>query len=224
MKPLKLRNAISPTSGRREPVVKDGKKAKESKIFDFKELGITALLAFVSLGLYLLVASLLGTGKNFYLVQILAFVVTGLVLLAFGLGQSKTSQYARPVLTFLILFLIFSMSHHYLSQDSSKTTKSIKEKKVVWTGVSTAAATTVATSDAYGPGTYSLNIARNHQRWIKVARGCTYNFNKEATLLVQTKDGKIFDSRQPGAWPNTDKLLVTNLGDIPISLIVTRNK
>jgi len=215
-----LRNAAEPLKGNQKEKTAAGK--KNDTLINKKELGITIILGLLELGIYLLLCVLFSEYKdNFYLISLFAFVMTILVMLAIGSGQSKASHYERSALLFLILFVTFSMGGHYL-KNYDHNTKSIKKKNVVWTGVSTAATTTVAISDAYGPGVYNLNIPKHQARLVRIVDGCKYTFSDKDTLVVRTTDGRTFISQRPGPWPNCDKLFVTNLGNKSISLIVTK--
>jgi len=174
----------------------------------YKLLGLLALI--VAFLLYILVFSLI-PGRIYYLwAQIITLVVVLFTLWGFNKIKDGDSPVGKALVIFIFMFFIYNVTtHDYVEiekTDSNQATIQQSQAPLV----------------ASGPGSYNLGILKNQKKLVRLPSCSHYNFNKTATLIVETKDGQIINSWEPGAWPLASELLVTNLSDTTITLIVTR--
>jgi len=162
----------------------------------------------ISFGTYLLVRKVLPVEIVWWLTEVLSFVLALIVIVAVDTATSKKNTIGLSVFLFTFLLFTFFIIKGYVEHEGVNTKTETKAEVKYQPNVK-----------KYGQGTYSLHLLKNQKSgWITVTGA--YNFNKEATLVVEYASGVIVNSWDHGKWRNEYTFKIINVSDVPITLIV----
>jgi len=178
----------------------------------------------VLLGLFAFASAVLSNILVFYLIsdsvsylsaQILTLVIVLITSWGFYRIKEGDSHFGKAFVPFVFVVFLFNVTTHSYTEKQTENDQAIIQQSQV---------PLVANNvfEATSPGSFKLGILKNQKKLVKLPKCSHYNFNKTATLIVETKDGQIVNSWEPGNWPLASELLVTNLSDTTITLFVTQ--
>ncbi|MBN2884383.1 hypothetical protein JXE04_00465 [Patescibacteria group bacterium] len=168
----------------------------------YTKVPIAILISFIS---YLLVRSLVPDEIVWWGVELIAFILSLLIIVAIDAASSKKSTIGLSVLLFSFIMFSFFMIRGYTEHKDDVKDNISQVNKIYYV--------------EYRPGIYDLHLSKNQKSgWIKV-KGA-YNFNKDATLVLEYASGAVVNSWDPGKWRNEYTFQIINVGDSPVELIV----